>query len=181
MGVVVDQWIWYCRNCVLSLNAAIASIAQIIWLLFNLIHFLIRTTGEIANSNRDRLPISIGKMLLHFNQTLALSLPTRFCRRHRLKTGENVPSVPRELLLMSEMVLPRFIISVIQYLREGYTEPGEGTGDYNAIKVCSLLRWNIQEQIFLSSLFYYLLELCQSTSSSSSMFISVSCTLLHIL
>uniref|UniRef100_A0A8C5D6X2 E3 ubiquitin-protein ligase n=1 Tax=Gadus morhua TaxID=8049 RepID=A0A8C5D6X2_GADMO len=51
-----------------------------------------------------------------------------FCRRHRLKTGENVPSVPRELLLMSEMVLPRFIISVIQYLREGYTEPGEDSG-----------------------------------------------------
>ncbi|XP_030198525.1 E3 ubiquitin-protein ligase ubr3 isoform X2 [Gadus morhua] len=50
-----------------------------------------------------------------------------FCRRHRLKTGENVPSVPRELLLMSEMVLPRFIISVIQYLREGYTEPDSGS------------------------------------------------------
>uniref|UniRef100_A0A8B9LT97 E3 ubiquitin-protein ligase n=1 Tax=Astyanax mexicanus TaxID=7994 RepID=A0A8B9LT97_ASTMX len=48
-----------------------------------------------------------------------------FCRRHRLKTGENVPSVPNDLLLMSEMVLPRFIISIIQYLRDGYTEPGE--------------------------------------------------------
>uniref|UniRef100_W5KV98 E3 ubiquitin-protein ligase n=1 Tax=Astyanax mexicanus TaxID=7994 RepID=W5KV98_ASTMX len=46
-----------------------------------------------------------------------------FCRRHRLKTGENVPSVPNDLLLMSEMVLPRFIISIIQYLRDGYTEP----------------------------------------------------------
>ncbi|XP_062861550.1 E3 ubiquitin-protein ligase ubr3 isoform X2 [Trichomycterus rosablanca] len=50
-----------------------------------------------------------------------------FCRRHRLKTGENVPSVPRDLLLMSEMVLPRFIISTIQYLREGYTEPESAT------------------------------------------------------
>ncbi|KAG7256373.1 hypothetical protein CRUP_001825 [Coryphaenoides rupestris] len=50
----------------------------------------------------------------------------RFCQRHRLKTGENVPLVPRDLLLMSEMVLPRFIISVIQYLREGYTEPDSG-------------------------------------------------------
>ncbi len=49
----------------------------------------------------------------------------RFCCRHRLKTGENVPSVPRDLLLMSEMVLPRFIITIIQYLRDGYTEPGE--------------------------------------------------------
>ncbi|XP_062390894.1 E3 ubiquitin-protein ligase ubr3 isoform X3 [Sardina pilchardus] len=46
-----------------------------------------------------------------------------FCRRHRLKTGENVPTVPRDLLLMSEMVLPRFIVSIIQYLRDGYTEP----------------------------------------------------------
>ncbi|XP_076858862.1 E3 ubiquitin-protein ligase ubr3 isoform X3 [Brachyhypopomus gauderio] len=50
-----------------------------------------------------------------------------FCRRHRLKTGENVPSVPRDLLLMSEMVLPRFIISIIQYLRDGYTEPESAT------------------------------------------------------
>ncbi|XP_066542189.1 E3 ubiquitin-protein ligase ubr3 isoform X3 [Hoplias malabaricus] len=51
----------------------------------------------------------------------------RFCRRHRLKTGENVPSVPHDLLLMSEMVLPRFIISIIQYLRDGYTEPESAT------------------------------------------------------
>lgn len=50
----------------------------------------------------------------------------RFCRRHRLRTGENVPSIPRDLLLMSEMVLPRFIMCIIQYLREGYIEPGEG-------------------------------------------------------
>lgn len=49
----------------------------------------------------------------------------RFCRRHRLRTGENVPSVPRDLLLMSEMVLPRFIINIIQYLRDGYTESGK--------------------------------------------------------
>uniref|UniRef100_A0A3Q3J047 E3 ubiquitin-protein ligase n=1 Tax=Monopterus albus TaxID=43700 RepID=A0A3Q3J047_MONAL len=46
-----------------------------------------------------------------------------FCRRHRLRTGENIPSVPRDLLLMSEMVLPRFILFVIQYLRDGYVEP----------------------------------------------------------
>ncbi|KAI5107182.1 E3 ubiquitin-protein ligase UBR3 isoform X4 [Silurus meridionalis] len=50
-----------------------------------------------------------------------------FCRRHRLRTGENVPSVPRDLLLMSEMVLPRFIVSIIQYLREGYTESESAT------------------------------------------------------
>uniref|UniRef100_A0A674MQ45 E3 ubiquitin-protein ligase n=1 Tax=Takifugu rubripes TaxID=31033 RepID=A0A674MQ45_TAKRU len=48
-----------------------------------------------------------------------------FCRRHRLRTGENVPSIPRDLLLMSEMVLPRFIMCIIQYLRDGYVEPGE--------------------------------------------------------
>ncbi|XP_075896013.1 E3 ubiquitin-protein ligase ubr3 isoform X1 [Nelusetta ayraudi] len=46
-----------------------------------------------------------------------------FCRRHHLKTGENVPSIPRDLLLMSEMVLPRFILCIIQYLRDGYVEP----------------------------------------------------------
>ncbi|XP_053090023.1 E3 ubiquitin-protein ligase ubr3 isoform X2 [Pangasianodon hypophthalmus] len=50
-----------------------------------------------------------------------------FCIRHRLRTGENVPSVPRDLLLMSEMVLPRFIISIIQYLRDGYTESESAT------------------------------------------------------
>nr|XP_023661529.1 E3 ubiquitin-protein ligase UBR3 isoform X3 [Paramormyrops kingsleyae] len=49
-----------------------------------------------------------------------------FCRRHRSKTGENVPSIPRDLLLMSEMVLPRFIIHIVQHLREGYTEPEAG-------------------------------------------------------
>ncbi|XP_068602543.1 E3 ubiquitin-protein ligase ubr3 [Brachionichthys hirsutus] len=46
-----------------------------------------------------------------------------FCRRHRLRTGENIPSIPRDLLLMSEMVLPRFILWILQYLREGYVEP----------------------------------------------------------
>ena len=58
---------------------------------------------------------------------------------------------------MSEMVLPRFIISVIQYLREGYTEPGEVTGDFNAIKVQSLfitvLEHLNREQFFLLSIF----------------------------
>uniref|UniRef100_A0A3Q3VP00 E3 ubiquitin-protein ligase n=1 Tax=Mola mola TaxID=94237 RepID=A0A3Q3VP00_MOLML len=50
-----------------------------------------------------------------------------FCRRHRLRTGENVPSIPRDLLLMSEVVLPRFILCIIQYLRDGYTEPDSST------------------------------------------------------
>eukprot|EP00064_Thunnus_orientalis_P011082 superscaffoldBa00001567_g11112 len=52
---------------------------------------------------------------------------TGFCRRHRLRTGENVPSIPRDLLLMSEMVLPRFILCIIQYLRDGYIEPDTST------------------------------------------------------
>uniref|UniRef100_A0A8C8E2N7 E3 ubiquitin-protein ligase n=1 Tax=Oryzias sinensis TaxID=183150 RepID=A0A8C8E2N7_9TELE len=50
-----------------------------------------------------------------------------FCRRHRLKTGENVPSIPCDLLLMSEMVLPRFILFIIQYLRDGYVEQDSST------------------------------------------------------
>ncbi|XP_064185933.1 E3 ubiquitin-protein ligase ubr3 isoform X4 [Anguilla rostrata] len=50
-----------------------------------------------------------------------------FCRRHQLKTGENVPSIPQDLLLMSEFVLPHFIICIIQYLRDGYTEPDSST------------------------------------------------------
>ncbi len=33
---------------------------------------------------------------------------------------------------MSEMVLPRFILCIIQYLRDGYIEPGENTHD-NAV------------------------------------------------
>ncbi|KAI2660354.1 E3 ubiquitin-protein ligase ubr3 [Labeo rohita] len=66
----------------------------------------------------------------------------RFCNRHRLKTGENVPSVPRDLLLMSEMVLPRFIITIIQYLRDGYTEP-ESAADRDLQKVLQQLEPHI--------------------------------------
>ncbi|XP_050974890.1 E3 ubiquitin-protein ligase ubr3 isoform X1 [Labeo rohita] len=65
-----------------------------------------------------------------------------FCNRHRLKTGENVPSVPRDLLLMSEMVLPRFIITIIQYLRDGYTEP-ESAADRDLQKVLQQLEPHI--------------------------------------
>ncbi|XP_073710937.1 E3 ubiquitin-protein ligase ubr3 isoform X2 [Misgurnus anguillicaudatus] len=61
-----------------------------------------------------------------------------FCSRHRLKTGENVPLVPRDLLLMSEMVLPRFIITIIQYLRDGYVEP-ESAADRDLQKVLQQL------------------------------------------
>uniref|UniRef100_A0A8D0C5S4 E3 ubiquitin-protein ligase n=1 Tax=Salvator merianae TaxID=96440 RepID=A0A8D0C5S4_SALMN len=47
-----------------------------------------------------------------------------FCKRHRIKSSSEVPSVPKDLLIMSELVLPQFIFSLIQYLREGYSEPG---------------------------------------------------------
>ncbi|XP_056279535.1 E3 ubiquitin-protein ligase ubr3 [Pseudoliparis swirei] len=50
-----------------------------------------------------------------------------FCRQHRLRTGENVPSIPQDLLLMSEMVLPHFILCIIQYLRDGYIEADPST------------------------------------------------------
>ncbi|KAJ8255418.1 hypothetical protein GJAV_G00204660 [Gymnothorax javanicus] len=50
-----------------------------------------------------------------------------FCQRHRIKTGENVPSIPGDLLLMTEFVLPHFIIFIIQYLRDGYTESDSST------------------------------------------------------
>ncbi|KAF7248151.1 E3 ubiquitin-protein ligase ubr3 [Varanus komodoensis] len=47
----------------------------------------------------------------------------RFCKRHRIKSSSEVPSVPKDLLIMSELVLPQFFFSLIQYLREGYSEP----------------------------------------------------------
>uniref|UniRef100_A0A803Y088 E3 ubiquitin-protein ligase n=1 Tax=Meleagris gallopavo TaxID=9103 RepID=A0A803Y088_MELGA len=47
----------------------------------------------------------------------------RFCKRHRIKSNSNVPCVPKDLLMMSELVLPQFIFSLIQHLREGYNEP----------------------------------------------------------
>ncbi|XP_023574974.1 E3 ubiquitin-protein ligase UBR3-like [Octodon degus] len=47
-----------------------------------------------------------------------------FCKRHQIKSSSNIPCVPKDLLMMSEFVLPRFIFCLIQYLREGYNEPG---------------------------------------------------------
>ncbi|KAM4698256.1 LOW QUALITY PROTEIN: E3 ubiquitin-protein ligase UBR3 [Rhinophrynus dorsalis] len=46
-----------------------------------------------------------------------------FCKRHRVKSSSCVPSVPQDLLVMSELVIPRFIFYLIQYLRDGYNEP----------------------------------------------------------
>lgn len=47
---------------------------------------------------------------------------TGFCKRHQMKSCSDIPCVPKELLMMSELVLPRFIFSLIQYLRDGYNE-----------------------------------------------------------
>ncbi|XP_075175801.1 E3 ubiquitin-protein ligase ubr3-like [Anomaloglossus baeobatrachus] len=46
-----------------------------------------------------------------------------FCKRHRVKSSSCVPTVPHDLLVMSELVIPRFIFYLIQYLRDGYSEP----------------------------------------------------------
>ncbi|XP_075036776.1 E3 ubiquitin-protein ligase UBR3 isoform X3 [Mixophyes fleayi] len=46
-----------------------------------------------------------------------------FCKRHRVKSSSCAPSVPQDLLVMSELVIPRFILYLIQYLRDGYNEP----------------------------------------------------------
>lgn len=82
----------------------------------------------------------------------------RFCRRHRLRTGENVPSIPRDLLLMSEMVLPRFIMCIIQYLRDGYVEPGEAIPENSPISgsqvwLCLINQVNIISLIYCDVLF----------------------------
>ncbi|XP_077128859.1 E3 ubiquitin-protein ligase UBR3 isoform X1 [Ranitomeya variabilis] len=50
-----------------------------------------------------------------------------FCKRHRVKSSSCVPSVPHDLLMMSELVIPRFIFYLIQYLRDGYSEPESAT------------------------------------------------------
>ncbi|KAM4626256.1 E3 ubiquitin-protein ligase UBR3 [Discoglossus pictus] len=50
-----------------------------------------------------------------------------FCKRHRVKSSSCVPSVPQDLLVMSELVIPRFIFYLIQYLRDGYNEPSADT------------------------------------------------------
>ncbi|KAM9304950.1 E3 ubiquitin-protein ligase UBR3 [Gastrophryne carolinensis] len=47
-----------------------------------------------------------------------------FCKRHRVKSSSCVPTVPQDLLAMSELVIPRFIFYLIQYLRDGYSEQG---------------------------------------------------------
>uniref|UniRef100_A0A4W3IXI8 E3 ubiquitin-protein ligase n=1 Tax=Callorhinchus milii TaxID=7868 RepID=A0A4W3IXI8_CALMI len=48
---------------------------------------------------------------------------SRFCKQHRCTTSENIPCVPNELMLMSEQMLPRIILRLIQHLRDGYSEP----------------------------------------------------------
>uniref|UniRef100_UPI00398E92C3 E3 ubiquitin-protein ligase ubr3 isoform X6 n=1 Tax=Pristiophorus japonicus TaxID=55135 RepID=UPI00398E92C3 len=46
-----------------------------------------------------------------------------FCKRHRSTASLNIPSVPNELMMMSEHILPRVILRLVQHLRDGYSEP----------------------------------------------------------
>nr|AAI45476.1 Ubr3 protein [Mus musculus] len=63
-----------------------------------------------------------------------------FCRRHQIKSSSNIPCVPKDLLMMSEFVLPRFIFCLIQYLREGYNEPAaDAPSEKDLNKVLQLL------------------------------------------
>ncbi|XP_025259737.1 E3 ubiquitin-protein ligase UBR3 [Theropithecus gelada] len=63
-----------------------------------------------------------------------------FCKRHQIKSSSNIPCVPKDLLMMSEFVLPRFIFCLIQYLREGYNEPAaDGPSEKDLNKVLQLL------------------------------------------
>lgn len=65
----------------------------------------------------------------------------RFCKRHQIKSSSNIPCVPKDLLMMSEFVLPRFIFCLIQYLREGYNEPGM----FNPLFVSTLFKFSINK------------------------------------
>ncbi|XP_045874891.1 E3 ubiquitin-protein ligase UBR3 isoform X2 [Meles meles] len=62
-----------------------------------------------------------------------------FCKRHQIKSSSNIPCVPKDLLMMSEFVLPRFIFCLIQYLREGYNEPADVPSEKDLNKVLQLL------------------------------------------
>ncbi|XP_059822600.1 E3 ubiquitin-protein ligase ubr3 isoform X1 [Hypanus sabinus] len=45
-----------------------------------------------------------------------------FCKRHRSTSSSSIPSVPIELMMMSEHILPRVILRLVQHLRDGYSE-----------------------------------------------------------
>ncbi|XP_051885288.1 LOW QUALITY PROTEIN: E3 ubiquitin-protein ligase ubr3 [Pristis pectinata] len=45
-----------------------------------------------------------------------------FCKRHRSTSSSSIPSVPNELMMMSEHILPRVILRLVQHLRDGYSE-----------------------------------------------------------
>ncbi|XP_077304089.1 E3 ubiquitin-protein ligase UBR3 isoform X2 [Lithobates pipiens] len=61
-----------------------------------------------------------------------------FCKRHRVKSSSCVPAVPQDLLVMTELVIPRFIFYLIQYLRDGYSEP-ESSSDKDLQKILQAL------------------------------------------
>uniref|UniRef100_A0A6I8NTV7 E3 ubiquitin-protein ligase n=1 Tax=Ornithorhynchus anatinus TaxID=9258 RepID=A0A6I8NTV7_ORNAN len=63
-----------------------------------------------------------------------------FCKRHQIKSSSNIPCVPKDLLMMSEFVLPQFIFCLIQYLRDGYNEPAvDAPSEKDLHKVLQLL------------------------------------------
>ncbi|XP_063285782.1 E3 ubiquitin-protein ligase UBR3 isoform X4 [Pelobates fuscus] len=62
-----------------------------------------------------------------------------FCKRHRIKSRSCVPSIPHDLLLMSELVIPRFIFYLIQYLRDWYNEPADSPAERDLQKVLQVL------------------------------------------
>ncbi|XP_069472278.1 E3 ubiquitin-protein ligase UBR3 isoform X2 [Ambystoma mexicanum] len=62
-----------------------------------------------------------------------------FCKRHRVKSSSSVPCVPKDLLMMSEFILPRFIFCLIQHLREGYNEPADAPIERDLNKILQTL------------------------------------------
>uniref|UniRef100_A0A8C5R974 E3 ubiquitin-protein ligase n=1 Tax=Leptobrachium leishanense TaxID=445787 RepID=A0A8C5R974_9ANUR len=51
-----------------------------------------------------------------------------FCKRHKMSRSF-VPSVPHDLLMMTDLVIPRFITYLIQYLRDWYNEPADSPAE----------------------------------------------------
>ncbi|XP_053327752.1 E3 ubiquitin-protein ligase UBR3 isoform X2 [Spea bombifrons] len=63
---------------------------------------------------------------------------TGFCKRHRVKSQSCAPSIPHDLLVMSELVIPRFVFYLIQSLRDGYSEP-DVTSERDLQKILQVL------------------------------------------
>uniref|UniRef100_A0A4W3I964 E3 ubiquitin-protein ligase n=1 Tax=Callorhinchus milii TaxID=7868 RepID=A0A4W3I964_CALMI len=92
--------------------------------------FLRQNSNQIKNSLLSQRSRKTVRLCLHFTMyfmnkpTKVFKNSSRFCKQHRCTTSENIPCVPNELMLMSEQMLPRIILRLIQHLRDGYSEPG---------------------------------------------------------